>query len=241
MANMWLRIALFYFMAISTSFTMRFLLPEWYENISMPFGFSVFKSWMQGLGPFLGAILVTALFKVPRKITFFGNNRMKSMAMAIIPLIVLASIGVQNNLSLNSHYYGLVLGFWIIIYGILEETGWRGYLQDELREYKPLIKYLIIGTMWYAWHFTFLRSNINVANEIILLAMLVAAAWGIGQIAEKTKSILVSGCFHTIGNIMGLSAAFMQNLNGNQKLLIVGLCLLIWIPVLIRWDKKTVI
>jgi len=158
--------------------------------------------------------------------------------MGIVPIAVLSIVGVKNDEGLSIHYYGFILGFWIIIYGILEETGWRGYLHDELRELKPVLKYLIIGSLWYSWHFTFLRDGTTFKNELIIYLVLVFAGWGIGQIAEKTNSILASGCFHTIGNIMGLSEIFRTNLSPNQKYLIVAVCLMIWIPFIIRWKKK---
>jgi len=240
MNKKWFRILIFYFVAIAFSFSMRHLFAEWYKNITLPYGLSVYKSWIQGFGPLLGAILVTWLFSVQRKNTLFGSSKSKSILMGIVPIVVLSIVGVSNGEGLGIHYYGFILGFWIIIYGIFEETGWRGYLHDELRGMKPVLKYLIIGTLWYAWHFTFLSEGTTVKNEIIVYLILIFAGWGIGEIAERTNSIMASGCFHTIGNVMGLSEVFRNNLSSNQKFLIVGLCLMIWIPFIIKWNKKPV-
>ena len=234
----WFRIAIFYFVAIAFSYSMRCMFPEWYKSITLPYGFSAYKSWIQGLGPLLGAILVTWIFAVKRKNTLFGSSKSQSLLMGIVPIAVLSIAGVKNSEGLGIHYYGFILGFWIIVYGIFEETGWRGYLHDELRGLKPVLKYLIIGTLWYGWHFTFLRDGTTFKNELIIYLVLVLAGWGIGQIAEKTNSILASGCFHTIGNIMGLSEIFRTNLSPDQKYLIIAVCLLIWIPFIIRWEKK---
>lgn len=238
MNKKWIRITIYYFIAISFTFTMRYLIPDWYNRISLPYGFTDYKSWIQGFGPFIGAILVTLLFQVKRKNTLTGSSVLKSVLMGIVPIVVLTIVGVANKEGFETHYYGFILGFWIIIYGIFEETGWRGYLHDELRGIKPFLKYLLVGTLWYIWHFTFLTENTTVKNEISVYLILVLAGWGIGQIAEKTNSILASACFHTIGNIMGLSEVFRNNLDSGQKLLIVGLCLLIWIPFIITWNKK---
>jgi membrane protease YdiL (CAAX protease family) len=220
MNKKWFRIAFFYLVAVAFSYSMRYPFSEWYKNITLPFGFSSYKSWIQGFGPLFGAILVTWIFSVQRKNTLFGSSKNKSLLMGIVPVAVLSIAGVNNNEGLGIHYYGFILGFWIIVYGIFEESGWRGYLHDELRGIKPVLKYFIIGTLWYIWHFTFLRDDTTFKNELIIYSVLVLAGWGIGQIAEKTNSILACGCFHTIGNIMGLSEIFRTNLTPDQKYLI---------------------
>jgi len=54
--------------------------------------------------------------------------------MISIPIILFSAFGIDNNLNLNSHYYGFVISVIISTYCIFEEIGWRGYLQDELKE-----------------------------------------------------------------------------------------------------------
>ena len=42
----------------------------------------------------------------------------------------------------------------ILLVPILEELGWRGYILDRLQEkYSALTSSLILGVMWYFWHF----------------------------------------------------------------------------------------
>jgi len=49
------------------------------------------------------------------------------------------TIGVQNKYGINTHLYGLIAAFGSFIYCIMEEYGWRGYLQEEFRFLQPVI------------------------------------------------------------------------------------------------------
>lgn len=68
-----------------------------------------------------------------------------------------AVIGATNPEGLNANYWGLLIAIEAVLWVILEEYGWRGYLFDELADIKPIYKYLIIGVLWYAWHLWFLN------------------------------------------------------------------------------------
>lgn len=234
-----LHIFIYFLIAASISFTLRVILPDWYTNFNLPYGLSGLKSLLQGMGPFLGALIVTRLFKVKRQTTLWGKYKTVALISIFVPAIILAIIGLDTGEGFNTHYYGLMMGLLIIVYAILEESGWRGYLQDELKNVKPLLKYVIIGTLWYVWHFSFLSPNTNIVNELIVLLILIASSWGIGKIAESTHSVALAGCFHSLGNILGLSTVFRDHLPSAQKYILVGICLLVWIPLIIRSERKT--
>ena len=87
----------------------------------------------------------------------------------------------------------------------MEEYGWRGYLQEELKPLKSWKKYLIIGFLWYLWHLTFL-TKASIRDNLFFLAMMVFRSGGIGQVAESTKSIVACACFHLIIQIMMFNA-----------------------------------
>ena len=67
-------------------------------------------------------------------------------------------------------------------YGLLEEYGWRGFLQYELRNL-PVWQYvLIITVMWFLWHL-----DLNLLNVSFFL-LLLFASWGIGKVVSETHS-----------------------------------------------------
>lgn len=57
--------------------------------------------------------------------------------------------------------------------------------------------------------------------------MMVIGSWGIGQVAESTKSIIASACFHMIIQIMMLNALIKNRINGTEKILILGVSVII--------------
>ena len=87
-----------------------------------------------------------------------------------------------------------VFGLQIRTNGLLEEYGWRGFLQYELRNL-PVWQYvLIITVMWFLWHL-----DLNLLNVSFFL-LLLFASWGIGKVVSDTHSLLFCAAFHGIAN-----------------------------------------
>ena len=121
-----------------------------------------------------------------------------------------------------------------------EEIGWRGYLQEELKSFKPWRKYLAIGFIWYLWHLTFL-TNATVGDNLFFLAMMIFGSWGIGQVAESTKSIIASACFHLIIQIMMFNGFIKNGIDGTEKLLILGVSVVLLYVVVKKWEKEELV
>ena len=119
----------------------------------------------------------------------------------------------------------------------MEEWGWRGYLQEELKNLKIWLKYLIIGFVWYIWHLSFL-TEASVGDNLFFLAMMFFGSWGIGQVAEITKSILASACFHLIIQIMMFNALIKNGIDGTEKLIILGVSVSLWFVIIKKWEKE---
>ena len=238
----WKRIVIFFIIAISISNIFRFdifginealaHLPIWISILTMAI--------LEGSGVLIGALIAIFLLKKKRKteISFFGTSKSKSILMAIIPIVMLTVIGVNNKAELNSHIYGLFITIVTLIYCIMEEYGWRGYLQEELKTIKPWKKYLLIGLLWYVWHLSFL-TKATVGDNLLFLAMLIFGSWGIGQVAELTKSIIASACFHLIIQIMMFNALIKNGIDGGEKLIILGVSVAIWIIIMKKWKTET--
>lgn len=233
-----IRISIYFVIAAGLSLFFRIYPPSWYKNLSLPFGLNEMKALFEGLGPILGAVIVTKIFRVNRKTTFWGNIKLAVLIAPIVPVLLLTIIGIDANNGINPHYYGFIMGIMILIYAIMEESGWRGYLQDELESLKPWIRFVIIGILWYLWHFTFLAGKFNFLNELSILGILLLSSWGIGKIAELTNSIAMAGYFHALGNILSLNSTFRNNLSSSERLLIIGVSVIVWIILIKQTSKK---
>lgn len=156
--------------------------------------------------------------------------------MAAVPAILLVVIGVQNTYGVNPYVFGVVAAFGSFVYCIMEEYGWRGYLQEEFSFLSPMVKYLLIGFVWYSWHLSFL-TEATVADNLFFLGSLLLGSWGIGKVAELTHSILACACFHFLVNIFMYNHFFTNAFSGTSKLIILVVSVLLWVVILVKWKK----
>lgn len=240
----WKRVLLFLLIAITISNIFRFDVFELKSELEkLPTWIYILTSiLLEGSGVIIGALLIIPFLKKQRKteISLFGTSKTKSLLMTSIPILLLVVIGVKNDFEMNNHIYGLVASIGTLLYCIMEEYGWRGYLQEELKELKPWKKYLIIGFIWYLWHLTFL-TKASLGDNLFFLGMMILGSWGIGQVAESTKSILASACFHMIIQIMMLNALIKDGIDGTEKIIILGISIVIWFVIIKKWEKESAI
>jgi membrane protease YdiL (CAAX protease family) len=240
----WKRVIVFLIIAITISNIFRFDIFEFKSELEkLPTWIFILTSvLLEGSGVIIAALIAISFLKKKRKteITFFGTSKSKSLIMAIIPIIILTIIGVKNDFELDSHLYGFIAIVATLLYCIMEEYGWRGYLQEEFKTLKPWKKYLLIGFIWYFWHLTFL-TEASIGDNIFFFAMMVFGSWGIGQVAESTKSILASACFHLIIQIMMFNALIRNGINGTEKLVIILVSVTLWFIIIKKWEKENTI
>jgi len=237
----WNRIAIFFVIAVLISNIFRFDVFEIKADLEkLPTLIYVLSAvLLEGSGVIIGALISITLLRKQRKteITFFGTSKSKSLMMAAIPVVILTIMGVNNEFEMDAHLYGLIAIIGTLIYCLMEEIGWRGYLQEELKSLKSWPKYLIIGFIWYLWHLTFL-TKATVGDNLFFLAMMIFGSWGIGQVAESTKSILASACFHLIIQIMMFNALIKDGIDGKEKLIILGISVILWFVIIKKWEKQ---
>lgn len=127
---------------------------------------------LEGSGVFIGALIAIYLLRKKRKtdISFWGTSKIKGLLMAIIPILLLIIIGVKNDYGLNQHLYALIAISGSLVYCIMEEFGWRGYLQEEFKNLKAIIRYLLIGFIWYFWHLSFL-TDVTLTQNLFFLGI----------------------------------------------------------------------
>ena len=174
-------IALFYVIALTlrlTTLIIGYKYPALRENYVFPLS--------TGLGPILGALIAMAVFKRQTEYTITGISTWKSIVTIAVPCLVFGIIG------------GLNMGVLCLLaftYGLLEEYGWRGFLQYELRQFPTWQYVLVITLMWFLWHL-----DLNQRDMLPFFLLLLFASWGIGKVATDTHSLLFCAAFHGIVN-----------------------------------------
>jgi len=155
-------------------------------SIETNYALQVSAALATGLGPAVGALVAMLIFKRKTEYTILGKSAWKSVATIVIPCIVFGIIGGWD--------FGLTCLF-AFVYGLLEEYGWRGFLQYELRKL-PVWQYvLIITVMWFLWHL-----DLHLRSVLPFFLLLLFASWGIGKVATDTHSLLFCAAFHGIVN-----------------------------------------
>lgn len=174
-------IALFYVIALTlrlTTLIIGYKYPALRENYVFPLS--------TGLGPIIGALIAMAVFKRQTEYTITGISTWKSIVTIAVPCLVFGIIG------------GLNMGVLCLLaftYGLLEEYGWRGFLQYELRQFPTWQYVLVITVMWFLWHL-----DLNQRDMLPFFLLLLFASWGIGKVATDTHSLLFCAAFHGIVN-----------------------------------------
>lgn len=178
-------IATFYIIALLVRL-ISLLVVNKFPSIETNYALQVSAALATGLGPAIGALVAMLLFKRKTEYTLVGKSAKKSIATIVIPCIVFGIIGGWD--------LGLTC-FWAFAYGLLEEFGWRGFLQYELREL-PVWQYvLIITIMWFLWHL-----DLSQRSVLPFFLLLLFASWGIGKVVSDTHSLLFCAAFHGIVN-----------------------------------------
>jgi membrane protease YdiL (CAAX protease family) len=104
---------------------------------------------------------------------------------------------------------------WFVFAPLMEEIGWRGFLQPRLMEkYKTWIASILVGIAWGTWHLSLNAIGFshygNLALPMMILAgpiQLTAIAIIIGWVYERTKgSLLLAGILH--GSVSTSAALF---------------------------------
>ncbi|MEN5057550.1 CPBP family intramembrane glutamic endopeptidase [Sphingobacterium kitahiroshimense] len=177
------------------------------------------KIILQGISPTIAALAVFALFKIKPVLTLKGNysNIMTPFLLYwALPIILILSTeyAVKGTLSFEAITA-------ILIYGLLEEIGWRGFLQQQLKPLPEFLNVFIVAVLWFIWHLNFDLSSSN----LLFLGILILGSWGIGKVANNTHSLLAVAAFHSLNN-------FFLEMNTLKIILLISL-LSIWIIALV--------
>ncbi|MEP7120167.1 MAG: CPBP family intramembrane glutamic endopeptidase [Byssovorax sp.] len=228
----WPAVALFYSVACGVSWPLlwwRDRRPDVWDAWAIP---GNLKSILPAAGPFLGALCALVLFRRthPRTITLAGTSRARSALFALVPIGLL---GLLFGLREEGALHGLAVGVIFLVYGLGEELGWRGFLQDALRPLPPARRYLLIALLWGAWHFTtFVSGGLQAtATRLAGMALLwILGSWGMGRAVDRSRSVLVAAMLHLAFN-------FTRAAPPEILLPFLGGSAVLWILLLRRWPQ----
>lgn len=170
---------------------------------------------LQGAGPALGAFIALKLFRIKMKMSLNGNFKNLLVPLSVYWLLPALLIGLVAWVTKGT--FPVIAVFTVLIYGMLEEIGWRGFLQQLLAPLPRFISLLIITVLWFVWHLNFELNQSNVIFFFILLF----GSWGIGLVADKTNSLLAVAAFHSLNN-------FFTDLDP-QKVVLLMVLVIIWV------------
>ncbi|HOZ90087.1 MAG TPA: CPBP family intramembrane metalloprotease [Bacteroidia bacterium] len=237
-----LRLALFFAIAYIVSNIFRFNVFQLNDALekNTTWFYLILEGLLEGSGIFIAGFVGLHLLRKQKasEISFFGSSKLKSTAMMLVPTVLLIVLGVQNKYGINPHLFGFIAAFGTLLYCMMEEYGWRGYLQSELQFLQPVFRFFLIGCIWYAWHLSFLTDT-NVLNNLFFLGALIFGSWGIGKVAELTNSIAACACFHFLVNVFMFNHFFNNAFSGNSKTILLFVSVLLWVLILIKWKKDT--
>jgi len=234
------RVAIFYAIAITLSNIFRFdpfHVQSFFE--SLPVWTMVIFGPLQAIGVLAGALLAIKWLAKEGKtgISTFGSSKKWSIVMGILPVLILLMIGVENKSGVNPNYYGFISGISTLVYCFFEEIGWRGYLEEEFKAFPEMARILLISCLWYVWHLKFL-GNTDLLLNLQFFGWLLLGSWGLGKIVHLTRSIVAAACFHFAINILMFNGFIRDGLSTAHKIVILGLLLMFWIPILTIWGKE---
>jgi len=214
-------------------------------------------------GPLLAALLVTWIVEGPEGfrdlLTRMSKWRVKPFWVALTLLSVWGLYFISGLFSLaigqpwpSLELFGDIMYmpyltfigawfFWTITFGIGEETGWRGYLLQELQsKYSPLFSSLIVGIIWAGWHLPMFLYHEN----FIAIGPMGMVFWVIGLLFGSIllmwlynntgSSILMTAIWHGTFNLFTGAAGEASGMTSG----IVSILVIFWVLLLLIIRKE---
>jgi membrane protease YdiL (CAAX protease family) len=183
------------------------------------------KILLRGIGPAVGAVVSFTVFQIPFRLSLKGIYNSFMLPLVIywaVPAALTASVYYFHN-----GRFPVVLMFTVLVYGLLEEIGWRGFLQQQLKLLPKIYSIALIAILWFSWHLNF---DLNTSN-LIFFGIIFLGSWGVGKVYDKTSSLLAVAGVHSLNN-------FFRNGLREAELLTIAILLAIWIMFIVWYDKK---
>ena len=185
------------------------------------------KIILQGVGPAIAALMVFFAFRIKPAQTLWGSYQNKIVTLLLFWGLPFMAVGIITWI-----YKGAfnTVTLWILIYGLLEEIGWRGFLHPALSTLPKFVNIALVAVLWFIWHLDF---ELNMAN-LSFFCILLFSSWGLYAVANKTHSLIALAAFHAIYDIY----AAADNKSAALTVTLVAI-FLIWIGYLVRSNSAS--
>ncbi|MFD2581952.1 CPBP family intramembrane glutamic endopeptidase [Pedobacter vanadiisoli] len=180
---------------------------------------------LRGIGPAVGAFIAIKFVQIPVSFSLKGNYRSLFLPLTVFWAFPVILIGAVSYIQHGS--FPFLLLFTVLLYGLLEEIGWRGFLQEQLKHLPKLQSVILITVLWFVWHLNFELTTSN----LIFFAVLFFGTWGIGKVYSSTHSLLAVAGFHSLNNF------FRNGLHGTE-LVLIAILLACWIGFMLWYKQK---
>ncbi|WMJ81171.1 type II CAAX endopeptidase family protein [Clostridium sp. MB40-C1] len=116
--------------------------------------------------------------------------------------------------------YSLNFFYIVLIWGVAEEIGWRGFLQPRfINKFGVKKGICLTGLVWAIWHYPLIlsgqyyESGNVILNTILFTIAVIIMGVSIGYVSYKTGSVWPAVIFHTKSNLTWqlCSAMFLPN------------------------------
>ena len=133
--------------------------------------------------------------------------------------------GMGNDYEVNRHLWALLFCAFALVYNIMEEYAWRGYLIDSLGKLNVVFKSILSGVFWSVWHLLVFNNFDQYGGFWIFFAFCIVFSFLLTLAVFRTKSILVAATIH----------AFIIQIN-----LAALMCVILFVLLLLTWNKQWV-
>ena len=180
-------------------------------------------------------------FKQP--FVYYAFALLMPIALGMIFLLVSFLTGKPAFSQVSSPLQFFIFFFPAIIFGGLEEVGWRGILQERLsNKNKPLPLAIIIGLIWGAWHLPmFLIPDLGntPAGYLPFVLQGIILSMVITYLYAKTASIPLTVFCHAAVNAAGSMGLLMPFENRQDVFIYILIGLALGAVLLIPLKQKT--
>jgi len=160
------------------------------------------KEILCGWGPFFSGLACYRFLKVPNYQAISLNGAKPYLTWGIVFLALLLPFLTIHKVSTMTILSSVVSQF---VYSFGEEFGWRHYLQNATVGLNPWVRYLLIGCLWFLWHYSFTNDPVRAMSGQPIPALigiplsvgllsLFSFIWG--DLVIKTRSILLPTVAH---------------------------------------------
>ena len=99
---------------------------------------------------------------------------------------------------MNNHLCAAIFISVTLLYDILEEYTWRGYLNDALGNIFWIIKSIITGIFWAVWHLLIFKDFDQFGGFGIFMLLCIVFSFVLTFSTIQTKSIIVPASIHAL-------------------------------------------